>query len=168
MKKRTAFSTLLLGMKYGVLAALATAIFLPLPIMIGDYFGRIITVGHYSGPLPASWICGLSIAIAIPFALPFVLGICILSILMMLYGRTAFPKESLVRLGSVALGILSVSAGLITFSQRQLDALGTWVFIGIMIVWGMSLFGWIGHRIQQSIGQSAEDLASPKIKDEPN
>ena len=168
MKKTTVLSTLLLGMKYGVLSVLTTAIFLPLPIIIGDYFGRINTVGHYSGPLPVLWVVGLSIAIAISFALPFVLGICILSILMMFHGRTAFPKEGWRRLSSILLGILSVSAGLITFNQRQLDALGTWVFIGIMIAWGMVLFSWIGHRMQQGLIQSAEHLPSPNIKDEPN
>jgi len=169
MKNPSVLSTLLLGIKYGVLAILATAIFLPLPVAIGDYFGRINTVGHYSGPLPASWICGLSIAIAVPFSLPFVISSCILSSITVFYYRTIFLKEEGGgRVSGVILGVLATSVGLMTFNRLQLDALGNWIFMGIMIVWGMVLFGWIGHRMQQSISQSAEHLPSPNIKDEPN
>lgn len=168
MNKSTAFSTMLLGIKYGVGAVLITAIFLPLPIAIGDYFGRINTVGHYSGPLPASWICGLSIAIALPFSLPFVLSGCILSSIIVFYRKTIFLIEGRGRISGVVLGMLAASGGLIIFNQSQLEALGNWIFIGIMIVWGMVLFGWIGHRMQQSISQPAEHFPLPKIKDEPN
>ncbi|MCI0561673.1 MAG: hypothetical protein MN733_24555 [Nitrososphaera sp.] len=168
MKKASIFSTLLLGIKYGVFAILATSIFLPLPIIIGDYFGRINTVGHYSGPLPALWICGLSIAIAIPFALPFVIGGCILSSIIVIYDGTGFLKKGRERVSGVVLGMLSTSSGLFMFNQPQLEALGNWVFIGIMMVWGMVLFGWIGHRMQQSLIQPAEHFPPHNIKDEPN
>ncbi len=158
MKKPSVLSALLLGIKYGCVAILVTSIFLPLPIAIGDYFGRINTVGHYSGPLPVSWICGLSIAIVIPFSLPFVLSGCILSSIIFLYRRTIFLVDGRGRISGVALGILATIGGLIMFNRLQLEALGNWIFVGIMIVWGMVLFGWIGHRMQQNIGQPAEHL----------
>jgi hypothetical protein len=167
MKKPSVLSVLSLGIKYGAVAILATAIFLPLPIAIGDYFGRINTVGHYSGPLPASWICGLSIAIAIPFSLPFVLSGCVLSSIIVLYRRTVFLGEGRGRISGVVLGMLAAAGGLIMFNRPQLEALGNWIFSGIMIPWGMVLFGWIGHRMQQRITQSVEHLP-PTQKDEPN
>ena len=161
MKKRSVLSTLILGIKYGGIAVLATAIFLPLPIIIGDLFGRINTVGHYSGPLPAPWICGLAIAIAIPFTLPFVISGCILSLTIALYHRTGFLREGRGGMSGAVLGILASSVGLTMFNQPQLAALGDWIFMGLMIMWGMVLFGWIGHRMQQRINQPTEHLPPP-------
>jgi len=93
MQKQTVLPTLLLGIKYGVVAILLTALFLPLPIIVGDYFGRINTVGHYSGPLPASWICGFSLGTLIPFSLPFVLSGCVLNSIIVFYNKTSSLKE---------------------------------------------------------------------------
>jgi len=79
MQKHTIFHTLWLDLKYGSIAIIATALFLPLPIMIGEYYGRMGMVGHYSDPLPGSWIWGFSLATVITLALPLFLGVCILS-----------------------------------------------------------------------------------------
>jgi hypothetical protein len=152
MQERTAFSTLLIGLKGGVVATLTTAFFLPLPIIIGDYFGRINTVGHYSGSLPFSWICGLSLATVIPFSVPFVLGGCVMSWILTFSQRMSLPRDKTGRLVGSVIGILAVLCGLILFDQLGLlTALGGWIFIGIMLIWGSILFGWIGHRTQQSI-----------------
>src|SRR5687768_12734273 len=80
VNKSKFLSTLLLGLKYGVVAVLATLAFLPVPIIIGDYFGRINTIGYYSGPLPALWILGISMAIIVIFSLPFFLSGFVLSL----------------------------------------------------------------------------------------
>lgn len=168
MKKTSVLSAMLLGVKYGVGAILATTIFLPLPIIIGDFFGRIDTVGRYSGPLPALWICGLSIAIAVPFMLPFVIGGLILSIILVVYHRTSSLKKDLGRASGIVLGIFGTSSALVMFSQPQLEALGNWVFTGMMIIWGMVLFSWIGRRIEKTISQPANHTLLPNIKDEPN
>jgi len=150
VNKSKVFSALLLGIKYGVVALLINVAFLPLPIIIGDYFGRIDTVGHYSGPLPASWICGFSIAIAVPYSLPFVFSGCVLSLIIMFSHQTSFIQGYWGRLVGAVLGVFAVVGGSILFERLGLlEALGGWIFVGIMIVWEIVLFGWIGYRIQQ-------------------
>jgi hypothetical protein len=152
MEKPIISSAWRLGMKYGVFAILATTIFLPLPIIIGDYFGRINTVGHYSGPFPASWICVLSIVIVIPLILPFAFGGCVIGAIIASYRRTIFLNEGGGILGGMIIGILTTFVGLAMFETLELlEALGGLVFVGMMTIWGMILFGWIGHRIHQSI-----------------
>lgn len=170
MKKQTVLSTLLLGIRFGLVAILATALFLPLPIVIGDYIARINEVGEYSGSLPVSWICGLAIGMVIPFSLPYVIGVCILSLII----AKVFPPDvndlqAYRRPIASMVGVFASLGGLYFFEKFEaLDAVGGWIFIVIMLVWGVLLFGWIGRRIQQSLSQSAEHGPSPNIKDEPN
>lgn len=166
-EKSSVLSALLIGMKYGGIAVLATAIFLPLPIIIGDFFGRIGTVGHYSGPFPVLWVCGFSIGTVIPYSLPLFLGVCILSIVMVVYSRIAFLPEIWGKLTGIVLGLFAVLGGTILFEKYGLlEAFGGWIFILIMVIWGMILFGWIGHRMQKKLTQSAEHIRFHKIKDD--
>jgi hypothetical protein len=140
---------LLHGIKYGVVAVLINIAFLPLAIAIGDYFGRIDIVGHYSGPLPVSWIIGLSIAIVIPFAIPFIVAGSVLGIVIFLSHKINFLRNVHGIVDGAFLGLLAAVWGLGTFEIQQLEALGTWVFICIMTIWGMVLFAWIGFKMQQ-------------------
>ena len=154
MKKTSVLSTLLLSVKYGGVAILTTAIFLPLPIAIGDYFGRINTVGHYSGPLPASWIFGLVIVITLTFSLPLLVSVCILNMIILFRKKADLLREGNGKFVGWLTGILATCFGILLFvSFGLLEALGNWIFIGIMIVWGMALFGWIGHRMEKNISE---------------
>ena len=151
MKKSKFLSAVFLGTKYGLVAVFINVAFLPLPIIIGDYFGRMDMVGHYSGPLPVSWIIGLSIAIAIPFVMPFVVAGIVLGILIFMSHRISMLRNFHGTVEGVLLGLLAAVWGLVMFeSFKMLEALGTWFFISIMTIWGMGLFGWIGQRIQKS------------------
>lgn len=169
MKKSSAISALLNGLKYGCMAVLATAIFIPLPVIIGDYFGRINTAGFYSDPLPVSWICGFSIVFAIPFSLPFILGGCILSMVIGFLQRINLLIKGRGMLSGSVIGLFATLIGLFLFQKLELlESFGGWVFIGIMTIWGMFLFGWIGHRLEQVINQPTDHLSSHTTKDEPN
>jgi hypothetical protein len=169
MKKTSVLSAMLLGVKYGVGAILATAIFLPLPIVIGDFFGRIDTVGHYSGPLPILWVCGFSLGTAIPYSLPIFLGVFFLSLTMVLYSKIGFLLNRRGKVTGMLLGLIATLWGTNSFEKfKVLEALGGWIFVGIMIVWGVLLFGWIGRQMEKTIDQTVEISSLPNTKDEPN
>lgn len=168
MKKPSIVFTLLLGLKYGVISVLVTAIFLPLPIIVSNFLERVNTIGYYPGPFPVSWICGFSIGTVIPYSMPFLLGGCILSALIAFYPRR-FQIKDRGRLSGIAIGAFAVFWGTISFEKFEiLDGLGWLAFIGIMSIWGMILFGWIGHRLDQIINQSTDDLPLHTKKDELN
>jgi hypothetical protein len=153
MQKHLIFLTLWLGIKYGFIVIMATALFLPLPIMIGEYFGRMSIVDHYSDPLPGSWILGFSVAIVITLSLPLFLGVCILSSIITFSYQVGILTKSLERYSGALIGAFAVLSGSILFEKLGLlEAFGGWIFLSILLVWGIILFIWISHRIQQSIG----------------
>jgi hypothetical protein len=143
--------TLFAGVKWGVLATAITSIVFPILYVVSELLryalseARIWSLAHVS----VAVICAVGVLEAFYFTIPNVLGGCLLSL-----GQTyILPQRFQLRQSGMWMGVVvggvSAWAGFSVFSihyGRVNTELLNSVFIVVVSLWKMMLWGWIGHH----------------------
>jgi hypothetical protein len=149
MNKKTILLLLLSSAKYSIGLTLISTIFSLVPIDIIYYFlNRGNAILYRGGWLPLDWLLPISLVVGIVLFLPILVGGAIVVLVIGLY-RTRISKKPF---GSILGGVIGLAVFMVgtTWFLKLTEEhdLANWILFTVMVVWGVGIFSWFGHRIE--------------------